>query len=216
MPRSGQSICSTRPALGDRLVLVPHRLGDREEVGLVVLVVVVAEEQRDDAGRGRAHEASAAPLHRRSRPCRLSTSICAALAVAHAIGRVAGGRLAARAAGIAEHALRQPRELGEVLVDEGVAGAAEAVEPVLDVGGVARLRHLAVVDDVDAGLDLLAARPRPRPRARARRAPRASTGTPSSFAYIMRIRSSGRGRLPVWVVRKRSVLRFMGAMGRPP
>jgi predicted naringenin-chalcone synthase len=34
-----------------------------------------------------------------------------------------------------------------------------------------------------------------------------STGTPTSFAYIMRIRSSGRGRLPVWVVRKRSRLR---------
>ena len=37
-----------------------------------------------------------------------------------------------------------------------------------------------------------------------------STGTPSSLAYIVRTRSSGRGRLPVWVVRKRSVLRFMG------
>src|SRR5258706_8944465 len=36
-----------------------------------------------------------------------------------------------------------------------------------------------------------------------------STGTPSSLAYIMRTRSSGRGRLPVWVVRKRSVLRRM-------
>src|SRR5260370_360985 len=35
------------------------------------------------------------------------------------------------------------------------AVAAEAVEPVLDVGGVARLAHLAVIDDVDAGLDLL-------------------------------------------------------------
>src|SRR5215470_14441799 len=35
----------------------------------------------------------------------------------------------------------------------------------------------------------------------------ASTGTPSSFAYIMRIRSAGRGRLPVCVVRKPSVLR---------
>src|SRR5438874_4545454 len=30
-----------------------------------------------------------------------------------------------------------------------------------------------------------------------------STGTPSSLANIARIRSSGRGRLPVWVVRKR-------------
>ncbi len=40
------------------------------------------------------------------------------------------------------------------------------------------------------------------------RAPSAagSTGTPSSLAYIVRIRSSGRGRLPVWVVRNRSVL----------
>src|SRR5262249_49319706 len=36
-----------------------------------------------------------------------------------------------------------------------------------------------------------------------------STGTPSSLAYIVRTRSSGRGRLPVCVVRKRSVLRFM-------
>src|ERR1700732_1094843 len=37
----------------------------------------------------------------------------------------------------------------------------------------------------------------------------ASTGTPSSLANIARTRSSGRGRLPVWVVRKRSVLRFI-------
>src|SRR5712691_9009889 len=35
-----------------------------------------------------------------------------------------------------------------------------------------------------------------------------STGTPSSLANIVRMRSSGRGRLPVWVVRKRSVLRL--------
>src|SRR6266852_4156376 len=39
--------------------------------------------------------------------------------------------------------------------------------------------------------------------------PARSTGTPSSLANIARTRSSGRGRLPVWVVRKRSVLRFI-------
>src|SRR6185503_16721667 len=39
--------------------------------------------------------------------------------------------------------------------------------------------------------------------------PALSTGTPSSLAYIMRIRSGGRGRLPVCVVRKRSLLRIM-------
>src|SRR6185312_14389318 len=38
-----------------------------------------------------------------------------------------------------------------------------------------------------------------------------STGTPSSFAYIVRTRSSGRGRLPVCVVRNRSVLLSMVA-----
>src|ERR1700730_11764339 len=37
----------------------------------------------------------------------------------------------------------------------------------------------------------------------------ASTGTPSSLANIACTRSSGRGRLPVWVVRNRSVLRFI-------
>src|SRR4029453_7052588 len=36
-----------------------------------------------------------------------------------------------------------------------------------------------------------------------------STGTPSSRANIMRIRSAGRGRLPVCVVRMRSTLRFI-------
>src|SRR2546425_10545090 len=37
-----------------------------------------------------------------------------------------------------------------------------------------------------------------------------STDTPSSFANIVWIRSSGRGRLPVCVVRKRSLVRFIG------
>ena len=37
-----------------RLVLVAHRLGDREEIGLVARVVIVAEEQRDHARRGGA------------------------------------------------------------------------------------------------------------------------------------------------------------------
>src|SRR6476620_1356225 len=38
-----------------------------------------------------------------------------------------------------------------------------------------------------------------------------SIGTPSSRAYMMRTRSSGRGRLPVCVVRNRSVLRVIAA-----
>ena len=37
--------------LRDRLVLLAHRIGDREEVRLLGRVVLVAEEQRHDAGR---------------------------------------------------------------------------------------------------------------------------------------------------------------------
>ena len=78
------------------------------------------------------------------------------LRIAHLHRRVAGGRLAPRAAGVAEDTLGQARETDQILVDEGVVGAAEATEPVLDVGGITRLAHLAVVDDVDTGGCLLA------------------------------------------------------------
>src|SRR5688572_21377417 len=40
-----------------------------------------------------------------------------------------------------------------------------------------------------------------------------STGTPSSLANIVRMRSSGRGRLPVCVVRTRALLRFTSGRG---
>ena len=88
--------------------------------------------------------------------------------------------------------------------------AAETGQAVLDVRRVARLAHLAVVDDVDARFGLLADDFLDGGRDTARAAPSESTGTPSSFAYIIRIRSSGRGRLPVCVVKNRSVLRFIG------
>src|SRR5262247_2441034 len=78
-----------------------------------------------------------------------------ASAIANRDRRVAGRRLSPRAAGVAEHALLEAREVGKVLIHEGIAGAAEAREPVLDISGVAWLRHLAVIDKIDAGLDLL-------------------------------------------------------------
>ena len=52
--------------LGDGLVFVAHRVGDGVDVGLEILVVVVAEEQRHHAGRGGAHEALGV-LHLRER-----------------------------------------------------------------------------------------------------------------------------------------------------
>src|SRR5690348_6703704 len=75
--------------------------------------------------------------------------------VADADWRVAGGRLAPRAARVAEYAAREVRKADEILIDERVAAAAEAAQPILDVGRIARLAHLAVVDDVDARFDLL-------------------------------------------------------------
>src|SRR5262249_46514481 len=47
-------------------------------------------------------------------------------------------------------------KLDEIAVLQRMALTAEAVEPVLDVGGVARLAHLAVVDQIDPGAHLLA------------------------------------------------------------
>ena len=141
--------------LGDDLIFVTHRIGDGVDVALEVLVVVVAEKQRHHAGRGGAHEA-AGRLHARQRGFEIVGIDDWRLAVAHRNRRVAGRRLAPRAAGIAEHLFLKCREFVDVLIDEGVAGAAEAVEPVLDIGGVARLRHLAVIDQVDAGGGLLA------------------------------------------------------------
>ena len=74
--------------------------------------------------------------------------------IAHADRPRAGRRPAPRAAGIAEHPPRQLGKLGEILVDERVALAAEAVQAVLDVRRIARLAHLAVVNDVEPALDL--------------------------------------------------------------
>ena len=116
--------------------------------------MIIAEEQRHDAGRGRAHEAlDAAPALQRIGE--IGDVRLGGFRIAHGNRRIAGRRLAARAARIAEHAVAQLRKILEVAVAERVAGAAETVEPVLDVGGVGGLRHLAVVDEVDAGSDLL-------------------------------------------------------------
>jgi len=76
------------------------------------------------------------------------------LRIAHADRRIAGRRLAARASGVAEHFLRQRWIFREVLIDECVAGAAEAVQAIFDIGRVAWLGKFAVVDQVDTRIGL--------------------------------------------------------------
>ena len=53
--RSGASICSTK-SRGDQLVFLAHLAGEREDIGLVAVVVRVQHRGGDDAGRRRRHE----------------------------------------------------------------------------------------------------------------------------------------------------------------
>ncbi len=74
--------------------------------------------------------------------------------VAYADRCVAGRRLAMLAPRIIEHTGLGSRVRFEVLEHIAVAAAAEAREPILDVSSIAGLRHLAVIDYVEACLQL--------------------------------------------------------------
>ena len=88
----------------------------------------------------------------------------------------------------------------------------EAAEAVAHVVVEAGLADLAVVDDVDAGLGLLADDVRDGALRSAASNAASSTGWPLSCACIMSRRSCGRARLPTWVVRMRSVFCCMSVM----
>ena len=138
-----------------RLVLRPHGVGDREQVRLVARVMVVAEEQRDDA-RGRRRQERVLGLRRVTRRPQIVRVGLGGARVAHADRPVTRRRPATGSPGIAEDALGHLGEVHQVPVLQRMARAAEAVQAVLDVGRVTRLAHLAVVHDRDAGLHLLA------------------------------------------------------------
>ena len=86
---------------------------------------------------------------------RLSVSPGAAALSRTLIGALQAGVLRRERPGSPNTRFCEVGEGGEVLVDEGVAGAAEAGEAVFHVRRIARLRHLAVVDEVDPRLGLL-------------------------------------------------------------
>src|SRR5271166_994171 len=140
--------------LGDGLVFLPHSLGDRVEIGLLARIMPVVEEQRDDTRRGGTEEGFLR-VHSGERQGQISDVYLGRLGVAHADRTIAAGCPAPRAAGIAKDPAGEFWKPDEILVDERSALAAKSVQPVLDVGRVARLAHLTVIDDVDAGLDLL-------------------------------------------------------------
>ena len=141
--------------LDDRFVFLAHSRGYRFDIGLVRRVIAVVLEYRHQAGRGGGDK----PFDGRDLGKRVAE-----------IGEVLGERLAV----IPSHrtdAYRAPRHVrtghpligGEkIRVVPGVEPrlgrlmAGKPREPVGDIGGVAGLRHLAVIDDVDAGLHLAA------------------------------------------------------------
>jgi len=108
------------------------------------------KEQRDDARRRGAHEQI---LWRPARCTRLEIVDVHlhGVAVADADRAIAARHLAACPSTITVDLLMQARIRHEVRIRRRLALAAEPIQPILDVGGVARFRHFAVVDDVDAG-----------------------------------------------------------------
>ena len=189
--RSGQSICRTNPASRDRLVLVAHGVGDGEEIGLVAGVVVVAEEERDDAGRGGAHERILGRVTAASAALRFSTSACAAAGSRTLIGPLQAGVLRRERPGSPNTRLANLGKSTRSRYAKRLARAAESVEAILDVGGVARLAHLAVVDDVDARVAPACRRLPPPPPGCARRARPGRPARPPPWRT-----SSGSGRRP--------------------
>ena len=168
-----------------------HRVGDREQVRLVARVVLVAEEQRHDARRGRGQERRPARRRPPARPAGARRRPARRLRVADA-DRPRCTRASCAASGRGRRT-RASRGSG---IRRGPGrrtccrSPPKPAQPVLDVGRVARLAHLAVVDDVDAGL-------RPacrRPRATASRDASRERGGVDRHAFLLARTSCGSGR----------------------
>ena len=162
------------PGRVDLVVLGLHRVRQRGDVLLVAWVVLVGEEDRDHARRGGGHErvldvgpgdrrlevgdVGRAPRRGRDRRRARRTRAARSRARPSPAPCSRGTRPGRRAA------LSMP------------ASPAEAVEPLLDVGRVADLARLAVVDDRHAGARLALRRRRRRPRGPVRRGQRRCSG----------------------------------------
>ena len=141
------------PGRGDGLVFGSHRLGQRVEVRLVVAVVGVGLEQRDDAGGRGVHERVVGAVS----ADRGGEVGDVALTRPHVLHRYGADALRPPV-GRRPPGARLPLEEGGVVLEVGRrppgAVALEPRDPVLDVGGVGELAHLAVADHVDPRADL--------------------------------------------------------------
>ncbi len=155
MARSGRIDLQHDPGGHDRLVLGAHGAGDGLEVRILRRVVVVRLEERDHTRRGGVHERRGRSRSRdrrlQVRDVRLHRFEALDADLAHAArAAVLRGRT-----GVGELP-EQPRKLDEILARLARRVPVEAGDAVLDVGRVADLAHLAVTDEIDAGLNLAA------------------------------------------------------------
>ncbi len=154
MPRSGASICTIEARGDDRFVFAAQRFGDRLQVFVGGLVVVVGLKQRDHARRGGIEERIGGRARRDTprevreillqRRERLVADVADATRPAVFRRRAELGQF-----------LEQPRKFDQVLAGLARRIAIEPRETIGDIRGVADLAHLAVADHVDTGGDLL-------------------------------------------------------------
>jgi hypothetical protein len=139
------------PGPMDRVVLLFHDVGEARQVRLAARVVLVLHEVRDDAGRGRRHE-RVGRLDRAESGLEIGDVLLDRRPVLP-LDRAVARRPQDRGAPLA--ARGRLGEVGPVGAHRDRRLSVEAGEAMTDVGGVADLPLLAVVDDVHAGVDLL-------------------------------------------------------------
>ena len=149
-----------KPVADDRLVLDPQRIGERCEISLLAVVVLVLHRRGDDAGRWcgqeRLDEAACGLLQRAPKILALGAHR-RRVEVTHLGGRLGRQKIADRGAArllLLQHLL-EDRIAGDVAALPALPAAAKAAHAALDVEEEALALLLAIVADVDAGFDLL-------------------------------------------------------------
>ena len=141
----------------DGAVFGLHRLGERRDIGVLVLVVEIDDEAREDAGRRRGHE-GLGRVRLRDRCAQMREVALERLRIGIGDGADAAGK---RRHGEVRVAVAEVGMLEPVAPDHDVAAflrralvGRDAGKAMADIERVGELAHLAVAHDVDAGFDL--------------------------------------------------------------
>ena len=141
----------------DRFVFMPHHVGERADISLLVRVVEVDDEARENARRRRRHEDLGGLRLRGGRLELRDVAIERAAVEVAQFADAAGKRHVAETSITAGEIRMRQQIAAQHDVAAALGGARvgrDAADAVADIGGVGRLAHLAVADHVDAGGDL--------------------------------------------------------------